>query len=143
MTVNAATGVVGVSALTPAGTYHVTITATDSTSGTPLVGTASFDIVVALNVANTAPTAGTHGQVNANLATVSATGNTGTVTYAFDTATAAIAWLAIDANTGIVSTTTGAVVGTKSVTVIATDGTAAPNAASAGTGTVTFTITIN
>ena len=143
MTVNPATGLVGVSALTPAGTYHVTITATDSTTSTPLTGSATFDIVVALSVVNTAPTAGTHSQVNANLATVSATGSTGTVTYAFDTATAATAWLVIDPATGIVSTTSVAVAGTKSVTVLATDATTAPHAASAGVGTVTFTITIN
>lgn len=143
MTVNPATGLVGVSALTPAGTYHVTITATDSTTSTALTGSATFDIVVALSVVNTAPTAGTHSQVNANLATVSATGSTGTVTYAFDIATAATAWLAIDPATGIVSTTNAAVAGTKSVTVLATDGTTAPHAASAGVGAVTFTITIN
>jgi len=143
MTVNPATGVVGVSALTPAGTYHVTITATDSTSGTPLTGSATFDVVVALHVTNTTPTAGTNGQVNPNLATVSVTGNTGTVTYAFDTATAAITWLAIDSATGIVSTTSDAVAGTKSVTVVATDGTAPASAANAGAGLVTFTITIN
>ena len=55
MTINSATGVVGTTALTPAGTYHVTVLATDSTSGTPLTGSITFDIAVALQISRTAP----------------------------------------------------------------------------------------
>jgi len=46
MTINSSTGVIGVTALTPAGTYHMTVQATDSMSGTPLTGTISFDITL-------------------------------------------------------------------------------------------------
>ena len=145
MTINVSSGALSATAATPAGTYHVTITATDSTSGTALTGTANFDVVVALNVANTTPTAGTSSQVNSNLTTVSSTGNTGTVTYTLDSASAALGWLTIGSSTGVVATTNAAVAGTRSVTVTATDGTAAPGAASSptGVGTVTFSITIN
>ena len=142
MTVNATTGVLAATAATPAGTYNVTITATDSTSGTPLTGGATFAVVVGLAVTNTTPTAGTNGQVNANLTTVSATGNSGTVTYALDTTSGALGWLTVD-SAGVVATTSGAVAGTRSVTVTVTDGTPSAPIAAAGTGTVTFSITIN
>ena len=142
MTINASSGVLSLSGTTPAGTYHVTVTATDSTSGTPLTGSATFDIVVGLLVANTTPSAGTNSQVNANLTTVSATGNTGSITYTLDATSAALGWLTIGSSTGIVATTNGAVAGTRSVTVTATDGTVAAGAALAGTGIVTFNISI-
>lgn len=142
LTINVNTGALAATAATPAGTYNVTITATDSTSGTPLTGSATFSVVVGLAVTNTTPTAGTNTQVNANLTTVSATGNTGTLSYALDTASAALGWLNISSG-GVLSTTNAATAGTKTVTVTVTDGTAAPGAASAGTGTVTFNITIN
>ena len=46
MTINPATGVIGITAATPAATYNITVTATDSTSGTPLTGTFSFTITL-------------------------------------------------------------------------------------------------
>ncbi|HVW84093.1 MAG TPA: putative Ig domain-containing protein [Bryobacteraceae bacterium] len=142
LTVNPTSGVVGTSALTPAGTYHVTVTATDSTSGTPLTGSITFDIVVALQVSRTNPVAVTAGSAG-TITTVSATGNTGTVTYALDAATAALGWVTLNSSTGVVAVTTGSVSGTKSITVTATDGTTPANATAAGTGSVTFTMTIN
>ena len=140
MLVNASTGVISMLGSVPAGTYNVTVTATDA-AGTALTGTASFAITVHLNVTNATPTAGTNGQVNASLTTVTATGQTGAVAYAL--ASGSPAWLAVHSSTGVVSTTNAAVAGTVAVTVNATDGTAPSNAASAGTGTVTFNITIN
>lgn len=141
MLIDASTGVISMLASVPAGTYNVTVRATDSAS-TPLVGTATFAVVVGLNVTNSTPTAGTNGQVNASLTTVTTTGQTGTVTYSLDTASAALGWLSINSS-GVVSTSNAAVAGTRAVTVTATDGTAPSNAATAGTGTVTFNITIN
>jgi hypothetical protein len=143
MTIDANTGVIGITALTPAGTYHVTVTATDSTADTPLTGTATFDIVVALHVVSSGVTAGTAAQVNANLGTVSATGNTGTVSYTIDSTTSPPAWFTVNSSTGVIGTTSSAVAGTYSVTVIATDSTTATGAASAGTGKTTVSITIN
>ena len=143
MTVNASSGVVGTSAATPAGTYHVTITATDATVGTPLSGGITFDIAEALHVTATAPVAGAHGAAS-TISTVSATGNTGTVSYALDTASAALSWLSINSSTGVIAVTNAAPASTViNAVVTATDGTAPANAASAGTGTVPVTITIN
>lgn len=142
MAIGASSGVLSTSALTPAGTYHVTVSVVDSTSGTPLTGSITYDVVVALHVTRTNPVAGTAGAPS-TITTVSATGNTGTVTYALDTATAALGWVTINSGTGVVAVTTGSVAGTKSVTVTATDDTAPTNASTAGTGSVTFTMTIN
>jgi hypothetical protein len=57
---------------TPAGTYTVTIGATDSSS-TPLTGSITFDVVEALLVSRTNPVAGNHGAAS-NITTVSASG---------------------------------------------------------------------
>lgn len=145
MTINTTTGIISTTALTPAGTYHVTVTSTDSTAGTPLTGTITFDIAVGLHMAKTTTVNGTHSAAS-NITTVSATGATGTITYTLDAATLALpgGWVTIDQNTGIVSITTSApVAASTTVTVTATDGTAAPGAATAGTGTITFTFAVN
>ncbi len=143
MTIGTATGIIGITALTPAGTYHVTVTATDSTLITPLTGTITFDIVVALHMARTAPATGTSGTAS-NISTVSATGNTGTLSYSLDATTLGLGWVAINSSTGVVSITTGAPASTSiTATVTATDGTAAPGAATAGTGTITVVVATN
>jgi uncharacterized protein (TIGR03437 family) len=139
MTVGATTGRVGITALTPAGTYHVTATATDSTAGTPLTGAITFDVVVNLRMANTTPVSQAHSTAGV-LTTVSATGNTGTITYSLDAASIT-AGLAIDPSTGDVTPGT-ATAATYSITVTATDDTAATGAASPGTGTTTISVTV-
>jgi uncharacterized protein (TIGR03437 family) len=141
MTVGILSGVVGIGALTPAGTYHVTVTSTDSTADTPLTGTVTFDIVVALQISRTSPVAGANG-VASTISTVTATGATGAVTYTLDAATLALTYVTINASTGVVAITTGATAGTVNAVVTATDGTAAPGAATAGTATIAVTITI-
>jgi len=144
MTINAATGVIGITALTPAGTYHVTVLSVDSTAGTPLSGTITFDITVALHLAKTSTVNGANG-VASNITTVSATGNTGSITYTLDAATLALpnGWVTIDSTTGVVSITTDApVAASTTVTVTATDGAMAPGATSAATGTITFTFAV-
>ena len=75
LTVDPNLGVVGVSSSVMAGTYNVTVTATDSAS-TPLTGGLSFTTVVALAMSNTAPVSGSKG-TPVTMTTVSATGNTG------------------------------------------------------------------
>jgi uncharacterized protein (TIGR03437 family) len=143
MTVDPSSGVVGVTALTPGGTYPVTITATDS-DATPLTGSANFTIVEALSVTNggsvTPQNAGTAGSITPALTT---TGQTGTVTYALDATTAALGWVTINSSTGAVAVTTSSVANTYSVTVTATDSTTAPGSTTAATGTYTFTMHIN
>lgn len=46
ITLDTVAGTVGVASTAVTGTYHVTITATDSTTGTPLTGSISFDIII-------------------------------------------------------------------------------------------------
>jgi hypothetical protein len=143
MTVDSSTGVVGVTALTPGGTYPVTVTATDS-DGTPLTGSANFSIVEALSVTNggsvTAQTAGNAGSITPALTTA---GQTGAITYALDATTAALSWVTINTSTGAVAVTSSSVAGTYPVTVTATDSTTAPGSTTAATGTYTFTMHIN
>jgi uncharacterized protein (TIGR03437 family) len=143
MTVGASSGVVGVTALTPAGTYPVTVTATDNAT-TPLTGSATFSIVEALNVTNggsvTSQNAGTAGSITGALTT---TGNTGTLTYSLDSTTAGLGWVTINSSTGAVSVTSSSAAGTYPVTVTATDSTPAPGSSAVATGTYTFNMTIN
>ena len=91
MTVGA-TGRVAMSSLTPvpAGTYHVTVTATDS-SGAPLTGAANFDIVVSLSMSHTVAVSQAAAS-GLTLTTVSAiSGNaSGTIVYSIDATSAAL-----------------------------------------------------
>ena len=136
MTVNASSGVVAILSTTPAGNYTVIVTGTDSTSTTAVTGSTSFAINLALLMtpsATATPTNGAAGPVR----TITATGGTGTITYA--TATAGFT---VNGSTGVVSSTNGTAAGTYTVIVTATDGTAAPGASSVATGTVTFSATV-
>ena len=140
----AGNGQIGITALTPAGTYTVTVTATDSTGVTPLTGTITYDIVVALRLVRSSIVSGGNG-VASTIATVTATGATGAITYTLDATTLALpsGWVTINASTGVVSVTSSApVASATTVTVTATDGTAAPGASAAGTGTITFTFAV-
>ena len=136
-------GVVGVTALTPAGTYDVTVTATDS-NATPLTGSASFTIVEALSVVNGGSVSSvTNGNAGSIIGALTTTGQTGTVTYALDSTTAGLGWVTINASTGAIDVTSSSAAGTYAVTVTATDSTAAPGSSTAATGTYTFNMTIN
>ena len=140
MAVNVNTGVVSTTTVTPAGTYHVTVTATDS-SATPLTGAVTFDLVVALHVTDTNPASPTNGNAAA-VTTVTATGATGAVTYTLDATTLGLTWVTINASTGAVAVTTSSIAGTYPITVTATDGSIAPGATTAGTGTITFNLVV-
>jgi len=136
-----ATGVVSTTAAIPAGSYNATVTATDSTAGTPLMGTDTWPLTVHLGVTRSALVAATAGSAS-TVTTLTSTGMTGTVGYALDATTAALGWVSIDSS-GNVNVSTSCVHGTYSVTVTATDGTAPSNATAAGTGTISFTFTVN
>jgi uncharacterized protein (TIGR03437 family) len=139
MTVSS-TGRVGISTLTPAGTYHVTVRATDS-AASPLTGTVNFDVVVNLRMANSAPATQSTG-TGGILTTVSATGNTGTIVYTLDDPSLTLG-LAIDASTGDVTPGTAPSGAPVSITVTATDSvTLAPGAAVFGAGTKTVTVQV-
>ena len=134
-------GVLKTSVATPAGTYQVTVGATDSTSGTPLTGGISFDVVEALrSVVHAAPVDAAAG-VASTIVTIDTTGMTGTLSYTLDAATVALGFVSIDAG-GIVTVDSTCTAGTRSVTVTVTDGTAPANASAAGTGSVTFTLKV-
>ena len=142
LTLSSSTGVLAMSNQTPAGSYHVTVTGTDSTAGTPLTGGLTFDLVIALKMANTAPVAATAGSAS-TVSTVTATGATGTVSYALDAVSLARGFITINSSTGVVAVTTSCVAGTYSVTVTATDGSMPGGAFAAGTGTKVITVTVN
>jgi len=136
-----ASGHVSTSALTPAGTYNgVVVTATDSSS-TPLTGTATFQLVVNLKMVHTGSTSQANGS-GLVLTTVTATGNTGALTYTIqDVGSSGAAALSIDSSGNV--TTGSAAAGTYTFTVTATDGSVAPGATSAATGiTSTLTVTV-
>jgi hypothetical protein len=136
LTVNPSTGVVATTNLTPAGTYHVTVTATDSTAGTPLTGTITFDIVISLNLAHGALTNGDH-TTTAAITTMTATGNNGAITWSLVSPPTGVT---IDSSTGIISANTAA--STPTVTVLATDTGTATGSTSVALGQQSFTITI-
>ena len=142
MTIDPLTGVIGILATTPAGTYNVVVTATDATSGTPLTGTVSFAIVIALNISNTSPAAQTHGTTTA-LFTASATGATGTVTWSLTSAGTALGFV-INSTTGVVSAdNVSSAIGSSTVTVIATDSASATGATGNAVGQKTVSVTVN
>ncbi len=133
-------GVLGTTALTPAGIYNgIVVTATDSSS-TPLTGTSTFQINVGLQVTHTTATAQTN-HTSGVLTTVTASGGSGTIVYTLD-ATSVTNGLTIDASGNLKPT--GAAAGSYTVTVTATDSvTMAPGATGYGTGTTTVSVTVN
>ena len=145
MTIDDLTGVVSISDLTPAGTFTITITATDSTPGTHLTGSITFDVVVNFKMTNTAPVAGTNAADV--LTTVTATGNSGTIIYTLDPASVT-AGFAINSSTGAVTVGTATSANSGNITVTATDSvtkaTGASNLAKGfGTGNKTIAVTVN
>lgn len=131
-------GALSVTDATPAGTYNLNIRATDSTSGTALVGNLSLTYTHALNMTNTSPAsldAATSGAVT----TVSATGQSGTLTYSMASATG----FTFNAGTRVVSYTGGTLAaGNYSVVVTATDSAPATGATGNATRSLTIPITI-
>jgi hypothetical protein len=83
MTVNTS-GQIGVTALTPAGTYTITVKATDSTAGTALTGTITFTVVIDMTVTSSSVTTVTSADMSTTIATITAHGGSGTYTYTLD-----------------------------------------------------------
>ena len=129
-------GVVGITSTTPAGTYNVTVTATDAASVT---GSASFTIGVAVAIAHGSIATGSVG-TPVPIVTMTATGQTGSITWGL---TSPPTGVTIDPNTGVITNDGTASVQSGTVlTVTATDGTAAPGSTGVATGSTTVTITI-
>jgi uncharacterized protein (TIGR03437 family) len=84
MTVNTSGQVeINEASATPAGTYSVTVKATDS-AGTPLTGTLNFSLVVKMTGTYTGPTTVTAADTTTTITTVSGHGGSGTYSYTLD-----------------------------------------------------------
>ena len=83
-------GTLATTASTPAGTYNVSVTATDSSSP-QLSGIGTLPVTINLAMSNSAlnVTTPTHGTATV-LTTVSTTGNSGTITYSLDATSQAL-----------------------------------------------------
>jgi uncharacterized protein (TIGR03437 family) len=140
LAVDPSLGVVSTPASLPAGTYEVTVTATDSTPTTPLTNTIQLPLTVALALTSSSGDSvkGTAAQANAALTTIQSTGQTGAVTFTLSNPP--VGWFAI--TNGVLSTTSSAVAGTYYLTINAADGTAATSAQANAAGTIYIAVTI-
>jgi hypothetical protein len=134
----------GTPAANTAGTYAITVTATDSAS-VPVSGTVSFTLTIAgglfLSPSAAGPYTGTFGTANANLVTVSSAGGIFPYTY---TASTTVSGVTSTAPAGLTVSSGGAVgvsatlpAGTYSVVIGSTDTT--PTTPLAGSFSFTFT----
>jgi hypothetical protein len=132
----------GAPAAGTSGQYLVTVTATDTTAGTPLTGSVSFTLTVAgglyLSSTGTAPYTSTYGSAT-NLTTVTATGGVLPYTYAITSPSSVPAGMSINTTTGVLSVNQLTPDGTYTVGVTATD--ASGNLVT-GTGSITFTVEV-
>ncbi len=150
LTINASTGVISTTVATPAASYLVKVSATDSTTGTPLTGSITFTVVVHDLLAATTPTLFSVGGSTAPGAynTMVTTGGSGTYTYALDVASQAFvnansSWLSFSSSTGVLTIGAGYVqTSSFTVTVTATDSATPANGSAAGTGSTTFPFVI-
>jgi hypothetical protein len=147
ISINATTGIVGTTSATLAGSYSLVVTATDSTSGTPIQGTLTFTIVVNLNEVTAATSTTFHVGVTAGAANTMTTtgGGTGTLTYSLDPATAALVssgLLTFDSTTGLVSVTTNAPIMSTTVIVTVTNGSTPADGSAVGTASQSFALAI-
>jgi hypothetical protein len=86
--VSGSAATVGISALTPAGTYAVTVTATDATGS--VSGSATFNVVVGLKLTlgPVSPITFLHTDTSAAITTVTVAGGSSTYSYTIDAASA-------------------------------------------------------
>jgi hypothetical protein len=130
-------GAFATTSLTPAGTYAVVVTATDANGVT---GMYSFTLTTALLMAHTTPL-GDVSTGTGNLTTVSATGNTGSLSYAITATTTdgtpGVSITGVSLSGGQIVFSSVATGHTYTITVTATD-----NGAAAGTGSTTVSVTI-
>jgi hypothetical protein len=134
-------GIVSSQTTAKGGTYNMTATATDSTLPTPLQGSYSFVVNVALNFPTLTPTAQPAGQSSAVLATAHATGGTGNIGYSIDTPSTN-AGFAINGATGAITVGTAAPLHNWPMIVTATEsGSMAPGASSFATASQTISVT--
>jgi len=154
MTLNSSTGQIGIGALTPAGTYNITVGASD-TSSPQLTGSATFSVVIGLSMPTAGGTCGTQttGTGGGTICTVVANTPTGATTpsafvgnaihYSLD-GTSGSAGFQIDQNNGAISQKTAVTPNSYTLTVNAIDSGSLPTgAASFGIGSTTVSVTIS
>ena len=135
-------GVLATTTSTKGGTFPMTVTATDSTSGTALTGSTTYLATVALNVTNGGACTLSKGS-GGTCPAITVTGtNAGSTTYALDPTSAALNGLTVPGGVVTLAASSTPTNGTYTVTVTATEGT--KNALSTGlaSGTTTFQLTI-
>jgi uncharacterized protein (TIGR03437 family) len=132
-------GVISSLATTKAGVYNMTATAHDTSTPSPLTGAYNFTLNVALSMPVPTATPQPTGTPAGVLATVVATGNTGTIVYSLDSASTSEGFT-IDSSSGAVKVSTAPALANWTVVVTATDGTLATGASAVGTATVSFTV---
>ncbi len=126
---------VGFGPTTPAGSYNLTATSSD----TVLAGSITFGVQVFLNIAAPTQAHGDH-TATTTITTMSETGQTGTITW---TLVGAPTGVTINSSTGAISNDTTAAAGTYTFSVVATDGTAAAGSTANATGTRSITVIID
>ena len=140
LTLNATTGAItGIPVAGVAGTYNLTVTATDS-AYYPVTGSVSFTLTVSggLTLTSSVPSY-THNVVAAstNIATVTAAGGVNPYAYSFDSAfTPVPTGMTVNSSTGVVSITQNTPGGSYTVIVDATD-------ANGWTGKISIPVTLN
>jgi hypothetical protein len=139
LTLNATTGAIGgTPAAGVAGTYNLTVTATDS-AYVPVTGSVSFTLVVSGGLTVTSSVATyTHNVVTTSttVATITAAGGVNPYQYSWDSTFTAPAGMTINATTGIISITSATPAGSYTVVVDALD-------ANNWAGKVSFAVTLN
>jgi uncharacterized protein (TIGR03437 family) len=139
LTLGQSTGAIsGTPAANRAGSYVITVTATDS-ANVPLTGTRTFTLVVAgglVLISNPASYTGTVVSSNTTATTVTATGGAYPYTYTFDSGFTPPTGMTIGSSTGAIGITSQTPGGVYSVVVDATD-------SNGLTGSITLTVTLN
>jgi uncharacterized protein (TIGR03437 family) len=137
-------GVVSTTTAALAGTYHLSATVTDSTSGTAHTGNIYFDVPVAfssITSSNGTNLTANHGVTGQTITTVTATGG-GTINYTIPrTGIGSGCTAAVGLTSGVVTTTGCSAGQTYFITVVATD-TAPPSGADGAVATIDLAVTM-
>jgi uncharacterized protein (TIGR03437 family) len=139
LSLSATTGAItGTPAAGRAGSYVLTVTATDS-ANVPLTGTATFTLTIAGGLilgSNPATYSGTVVSSNTSIVTVTATGGAYPYAYSFDSNFTPPTGMTINSSTGAITITSQTPAGAYNVQVDAVD-------TNGWTGTIAFTVTLS
>lgn len=134
MTIGASTGVIAITAVTPAGNYPITVTGSDA-AVPQVAGSVSFSLNHALLMTGANSASAAFG-VASNVRTITATGGTSTITYSTPTTGFTVN------SSGVVNYSGSLAAGTYDVIVNATDTGTAAGATGFATGTITISVVV-